>query len=234
MVAGLISENTCLKLQQGLLWCHWMYWACCDPSIAYMYRIIAGDLLVFIWTGYFGAWALLAAGGMLWGLGISELSLCRRPWGLSPEVEGVKAEILVSGCCVVMVALAKCLSSPSLCSPWVMCRRELSNVVLYTMKCGIPWWSIEWTLRLFVMLEGNWHLSQGPGTGWKENVVIIWVRTARNCPFLSESTAMFELQIHLLLLKKNTAAFLLHLLFNSFMLLVGNTIIKFLLGHSLF
>lgn len=45
---------------------------------------------------------------------------------------------------------------------------------------------------------------------------------------------MSELQIHLLLLQENTAAFLLRLLFNSFMLLVGNTVITFLLGHSLF
>lgn len=48
-----------------------------------------------------------------------------------------------------------------------------------------------------------------------------------------ENPAMSELHIHLLLVKKHTAAPCLHLLFNSFMLLVGNTIVKVLLGQSL-
>lgn len=63
-------------------------------------------------------------------------------------------------------------------------------------------------------------------------MVAIWVRPVRNRPVLR--TAMFVLHIHLLLFKQNTAAFSLRLLFNSFMLLVGNTVVKVLLGHSLF
>lgn len=83
-----------------------------------------------------------------------------------------------------------------------------------------------------MVLEGKWHLSQGPGAQRGGKLVANWGRTIRNLSFL-ENPAVFELHIHLLLLKKHTAALCLHLLFNSFMLLVGNTIVKVLLGQSL-
>lgn len=69
-------------------------------------------------------------------------------------------------------------------SLWITHRKaELFNIV-HAAKFGISaWWPLAPTWKIFMVLEGKWHLRRGPGAqgGWK--LVANWVRTIRNCPF---------------------------------------------------